>query len=180
MGKIKIYDLAKELNLASKELLQKVKEMGIEAKSHLSSISDEDVEKIRKNISKKTVNNDSKKKENKNVATKGKKDEKETPVIIRREVIIEEDNKKEVTKKQETKQNKNPFVQRKDKKDFNIVYRNRPEKPLTVSELFGLNKGNKKEEPKKEEVKAANPFISIVHTFFSFTPLYSFSFVCFN
>ena len=153
MGKIKIYDLAKELNLASKELLQKVKEMGIEAKSHLSSISDEDVEKIRKNISKKTVNNDSKKKENKNVATKGKKDEKETPVIIRREVIIEEDNKKEVTKKQETKQNKNPFVQRKDKKDFNIVYRNRPEKPLTVSELFGLNKGNKKEEPKKEEVK---------------------------
>ena len=153
MGKIKIYDLAKELNLASKELLQKVKEMGIEAKSHLSSISDEDVEKIRKNISKKTVNNDSKKKENKNVATKGKKDEKETPVIIRREVIIEEDNKKEVTKKQETKQNKNPFVQRKDKKDFNIVYRNRPEKPLTVSELFGLNKGNKKEEPKKEEIK---------------------------
>ena len=153
MGKIKIYDLAKELNLASKELLQKVKEMGIEAKSHLSSISDEDVEKIRKNISQKTVNNDSKKKENKNVATKGKKDEKETPVIIRREVIIEEDNKKEVTKKQETKQNKNPFVQRKDKKDFNIVYRNRPEKPLTVSELFGLNKGNKKEEPKKEEVK---------------------------
>ena len=153
MGKIKIYDLAKELNLASKELLQKVKEMGIEAKSHLSSISDEDVEKIRKNISKKTVNNDSKKKENKNVATKGKKDEKETPVIIRREVIIEEDNKKEATKKQETKQNKNPFVQRKDKKDFNIVYRNRPEKPLTVSELFGLNKGNKKEEPKKEEIK---------------------------
>ena len=153
MGKIKIYDLAKELNLASKELLQKVKEMGIEAKSHLSSISDEDVEKIRKNISKKTVNNDSKKKENKNVATKSKKDEKETPVIIRREVIIEEDNKKEATKKQETKQNKNPFVQRKDKKDFNIVYRNRPEKPLTVSELFGLNKGNKKEEPKKEEIK---------------------------
>ena len=153
MGKIKIYDLAKEFNMASKELLQKVKEMGIEAKSHLSSISDEDVEKIRKNISKKTVNNDSKKKENKNVATKGKKDEKETPVIIRREVIIEEDNKKEATKKQETKQNKNPFVQRKDKKDFNIVYRNRPEKPLTVSELFGLNKGNKKEEPKKEEIK---------------------------
>ena len=156
MGKIKIYDLAKELNLASKELLQKVKEMGIEAKSHLSSVSDEDVEKIRKSISQKIVNNDNKKKENINVATKSKKDEKETPVIIRREVIIEEDNKKEVTKKQDTKQNKNPFVQRKDKKDFNLVYRNRPEKPLTVSELFGLNKENKKEEPKKEVVKETN------------------------
>lgn len=152
MGKIKIYDLAKELNLASKELLQKVKEMGIEAKSHLSSLSDEDVEKIRNRFSKKNMNNDNKT-ENKNIAIKSKKDEKATPVIIRREVIIEEDNKKEITKKQETKHNKNPFVQRNDKKDYNIVYRNRPEKPLTVSELFGLNKDKKKEEPKKEIIK---------------------------
>ena len=153
MGKIKLYDLAKELNLASKELLQKVKEMGIEAKSHLSSLSDEDVEKIRNRFTKKTPNNDNKKKETKNMTAKNKKEEKNTPVIIRREVIIEEDNKIEVTKKQDTKQNKNPFVQRNDKKDYNIVYRNRPEKPLTVSELFGLNKDKKKEEPKKEIIK---------------------------
>ena len=34
------------------------------------------------------------------------------------------------------------------KSDYNIVYRNKPTKPLTVSELFG-----KKEEPKKEPAK---------------------------
>ena len=153
MGKMKIYDLAKELNLASKELLQKVKEMGIDAKSHLSSLSDEDVEIIRKSFSEKKSNNENKTKENKNTTNKSKKDEKNTPVIIRREVIIEENNKKDVTKRQEPKQNKNPFVQRNDKKDFNIVYRNRPEKPLTVSELFGLNKDKKKEELKKEQLE---------------------------
>ncbi len=36
------------------------------------------------------------------------------------------------------------------KKDYNIVYRNKPTKPMTVSELFGLNKDEKKVENKKE------------------------------
>ena len=47
LGKIKLYDLAKELNLTSKELLKIAGEMGIDAKSHLSSIDDEDAIKIR-------------------------------------------------------------------------------------------------------------------------------------
>ena len=36
------------------------------------------------------------------------------------------------------------------------MYRNKPQKPLTVNELFGL-KDNKKEEPKKEELKKEEP-----------------------
>ena len=148
MGKMKLYDLAKELNLASKELLKIAGEMGIDAKSHLSSIDDEDVVKIR---NKYRNNSSEEKKEKKQNPNKVQKEPKTTPVIIRREVIIEEDSKKEVVKKEVQRENKNPFVQRKEKKDYNIVYRNKPEKPLTVSELFGLNK--KKEEPKKEEPK---------------------------
>ena len=153
MGKMKIYDLAKELNLTSKQLLKIANEVGIEAKSHLSSLEDEQVEKIRRKVSNndKTEKKEVLKRENKPNQPKVSKEQKSTPVIIRREVIIEEDNKKEVIKKEERKENKNPFVQRNDKKDYNIVYRNRPEKPLTVSELFGLNK--KKEEPKKETAK---------------------------
>ena len=46
MGKMKLYDLAKELNLASKELLKIAGEIGIKVKSHLSSIEDDEVEKI--------------------------------------------------------------------------------------------------------------------------------------
>ncbi len=155
MGKMKLYDLAKELNLTSKELLKITGEMGIDAKSHLSNLDDEDVEKIRSRFTKKDGNETEMvkkdKKEKKQNPNKAPKEPKSTPVIIRREVIIEEENKKDIVKKEFHKENKNPFVQRNNKNDYNIVYRNRPEKPLTVSELFGLNK--KKEEPKKEPEK---------------------------
>ncbi len=164
MGKIKIYELAKELNLTSKELIAKATELGIDVKSHLSSIEEADEKKIRTSLGKTTVN---KKKEEKKVSTEqnkkveNKKD-KVAPVIIRREVIIEEENKKqEATKKDEQKENRTPFVQRNQKKDYNIVYRNKVEKPLTVSELFGLDK-DKKKEPVKEEVKEKEPIVEKV------------------
>ena len=151
MGKMKLYDLAKELNLTSKELLNIAVKKGIEVKSHLSSLEDDQIELLKNSVSKDKEENNASKEINKKMESKepkSNKTPKDSPVIIRREVIIEENDKKEVVKKEEKKPNKNPFVQRNDKKEFNIVYRNRPEKPLTVSELFGLNK--KKEEPKKE------------------------------
>lgn len=73
----------------------------------------------------------------------------DTPVIIRREVIINDNDEKDINKKQQYDRNKNlGFVER-NKNDYNIVYRNRPSKPLTVNELFGI-RDNKKEENKKE------------------------------
>ena len=57
--------------------------------------------------------------------------------------------KKEEIKKEQTKRDRDVgFIERQRKTDYNIVYRNKPTKPLTVSELFG-----KKEEPKKEPAK---------------------------
>ena len=38
LGKIKIYEIAKELNLTSKEVLEKAKNIGLEVKSHMSGI----------------------------------------------------------------------------------------------------------------------------------------------
>ena len=163
MGKMKLYELAKELNLTSKELLDKVKKIGIEAKSHLSGLEEDDVSKIRKEFSKNPVDNKEMKKEEKNQKVEKKlkndsssdKKKNEKPVIIRREVIFEdEEEKREKSKVKENKKNKNPFVQRNTNKDYNIVYRNKVEKPLTVSELFGLNK-EKKAEEKVEKQKVA-------------------------
>ncbi len=143
MGKIKIHELAKELGLSSKEVLDKAKELGIEVASHLSNIEDEQANSIRKAYRK---NNDSKK-ENKVGNRKDAK--KDTPVIIRREVILndEEEVKKE-NKKMEDRKDVG-FVKRRNNNDYNIVYRNKPNKPLTVNELFGL--GKKEEKPKVEE-----------------------------
>ena len=149
MGKIKIYDIAKKLNLTSKEVLDIAKKLKIEAKSHLSGVDEEEAKKIEKEISKKQGKGTANKE--KMEAKKGTKKEEKAPVIIRREVIISEEEpaKKKETTKKETRKNNVGFVERRQNKDYNIVYRNKPNKPMTVSELFGL----KKEEPKKEEKK---------------------------
>ena len=157
MGKIKIYEIAKKLNLTSKEVLDVAKELNIDVKSHLSGVEEDEASKIetklKGNGTKKEVKKEAKKQEKGTTKAKqeSKKDEK-APVIIRREVIIEDeqDKKKEEAKKQEKKNNIG-FVERKQNKDYNIVYRNKPSKPMTVSELFGLNKEEKKETKKEEE-----------------------------
>ena len=152
MGKIKIYEIAKKLDLTSKEVLEMAKKLNIDVKSHMSSIDEEDAKKIENNFTNKVKKQEQQPKQ---TVSTPKKEEK-APVIIRREVIItdEENNKKHEEKKQEARSNNIGFVERKQNKDFNLVYRNKPNKPKTVNELFGLNKEQpKKEEVKKEEIK---------------------------
>ncbi len=150
MGKIKIHEIAKKLGLTSKEVIDAANKLKIEAKSHLSGVNEEEANKVEKLL---TKNEGKKKEDKKRDKEKDVKKEEKAPVIIRREVIIAEEEpekKKEVIKKDEKKNNVG-FIERKQNKDYNIVYRNKPNKPMTVSELFGL----KKEEPKqeKEEIK---------------------------
>ena len=157
MGKVKIYDIAKELELTSKEVLEIAKKLDIEAKSHLSSIEESDAEKIRQNAKKQTSRGEERKEDkkvkDKKANNEKKSDKGETPVIIRREVIIndENNNPKSQAKKEEKRTNNVGFVERKQNKDYNIVYRNKPTKPMTVDELFGIKKENKKVEEKVEE-----------------------------
>jgi translation initiation factor IF-2 len=47
MAKIRVYELAKELGLDNKEILAKMRGLKIAVKSHMSVLTDEDVEKIR-------------------------------------------------------------------------------------------------------------------------------------
>ena len=153
MGKIKIHEIAKEMGLTSKEIIEKANELGIEAKSHMSGVDEAEADKIKGAFSK-----NEKKVENKKAQEKVKEEKKTAPVIIRREVIItdeEEKEKERIQKQKEQKSKQVGFVERNKNADYNIVYRNKPTKPMTVSELFGIGKKEepKKEEPKKEEKK---------------------------
>ena len=137
MEKIKIHELAKKLETDNKKIIEIAKQLGIEVKSHLSSITNEESNLIEKKIkgvsSKKSMDN---KKEKNN----------EEPVIIRRAVIInneeEEKRKKEEEQRQKEQSRKKDvgFIENRRNKDYNIVYREKTVKPLTVSELFGLGK----------------------------------------
>ncbi len=50
MAKIRAYELARDLNMTNKVLLEKMRSMDIQVKSHMSSLDDDTVAKIRKNI----------------------------------------------------------------------------------------------------------------------------------
>ena len=145
MGKIKIHEIAKKLNLTSKEIIEIANKLGIEVKNHLSAVEQKVAEKIEESF--KNLKNQKLEKPTE------KKSKNDTPVIIRREVIITDE---EVVKKQEEKRKNERkkevgFLERNNNKDFNIVYRNKPTKPMTVSELFGLN--NKKEEKTEQNIE---------------------------
>ena len=148
MGKIKIHEIAKKLGLASKEVVERAQELKIEVKSHMSGVTDEEAKRIEDSFAAKKEKAVSNKKEN-NV--KEVKKEEKAPVIIRREVIITDNDHAPKKENKPVNTNKNiGFVERKQNKDFNIVYRNKQNKPMTVNELFGIK-------PKKEEVKEEKP-----------------------
>ena len=88
LGKIKIYEIAKKLNLTSKEVLEMAKKLNIDAKSHMSGVDEEDAKKIEKNF-----DNNKKQEQQPKQATNTQKKEEKAPVIIRREVIITDEEK---------------------------------------------------------------------------------------
>ena len=51
MAKIRVYELAKSLNKDSKEIIEVLKKNGIEVKNHMSSVSDEDAQKVKDRFS---------------------------------------------------------------------------------------------------------------------------------
>ena len=149
MDKIKIHELAKKLKKSSKEIMDMASKLGIELKSHLSTIEGDDANKIEKEMTKVKKEKTEKKQEE-------KKQSNSAPVIIRREVIISDDEveKEEAKKAKKEAERKNVgFVERNKNKEYNIVYREKPSKPMTASELFGLSSKTKKEETKKEELE---------------------------
>ena len=122
-----------------------LKNYGLDVKSHLSSITDEEREKIEKLV----------KGVSKTKSMDNKKEKKDEPVIIRRAVIINDDDSKkeeEIKRKEQSRKKDVGFIENKRNKDYNIVYRDKPTKPLTVSELLGITtKKDKKPEEKTDK-----------------------------
>ncbi|MEG2235041.1 MAG: translation initiation factor IF-2 [Clostridia bacterium] len=81
MGKIKVQELAKEFNLSDVETIGKLKSLGIEVKTHLSSITDDEYAKF-KSSAKTSINNTEPKK------SVDLKKVEQTPHIIRRNVKV--------------------------------------------------------------------------------------------
>lgn len=86
MTKIRVYELAKELNMSSKELMEEIEDLDIDISSHMSSIDGEDVELIRELFS-----TDNKLKiENSKEDSKVREDEEEKIIEIEGDILVRE------------------------------------------------------------------------------------------
>lgn len=84
MAKIKIYEIAKELNVDNKSVIDVANKIGLSVKSHLSAIEEDEAKKIRDSFNKKVSTKEEKVSKSNNEIARG-------PVIIRREVIVNEE-----------------------------------------------------------------------------------------
>lgn len=73
MAKIRVYELAKELNISSKELIEKLGDLDVSISSHMSSIEEEEADLIRDLFKESKEDTSPKKVEDKNMGVKKKK-----------------------------------------------------------------------------------------------------------
>jgi len=99
---IKVYELAKELEIDSISLIDKLKNIDIKVKSHMSSLSVEEIEKARSALTAKTAKKRTSTKTKKKVATKTKK------VVTKKKVT-----KKETAVNKEEEKSASPTNQKK-------------------------------------------------------------------
>ena len=164
--KIRVYELAKELNMNSKELIEKIKEIGFDVASHMSTLEENEAETIRKNL-----------KNSKVEKTEGKKSvergNKKPPMKINHNKKSGEKTEKksaEASKvEEEPVYNKNTFFKNTDQKsryrnkDKFIINKNvskskkEIEKPIPGKKEGAKLEEVRKEEAKKVEIKAETP-----------------------
>ena len=80
MGKIKIYEIAKKLGLASKDVLEMAEKLKIEAKSHMSGVEEADAKRLEDSLKNKNTNAskaEDKKINNKTIFMEFKRDNRE-------------------------------------------------------------------------------------------------------
>jgi len=88
LGKIKVYEMARKVGMSNKDFLMKLQEWGIEVKSHLNVIDDDDLKKIQEKLNEvKSKDGSDNKQMAKNQQTKKNEKKKDEPRIIRREII---------------------------------------------------------------------------------------------
>ena len=151
----KLYEIAKDLNMKNKEVIEVAKEIGIDIKNHLNNVTEDEEKKLLEKISNRSDKKEKVKKETEIKKNKENKKEQEKnnqeQVIIRREVILKEEKEKNKNGKKTDREKVVGKIQKNTQKDYNIVYKKEENRPLTIDELFGISK------PKEETKTNTKP-----------------------
>ena len=168
MEKIRIYEIAKKINVPAKEIIAELKKLNIEVKSHMSSINDDEAKKIYDIFSKDKKDNKNidkvKKKTNTNMS-KDNSDRKDNTIPKKQHsntqkdgknienVKNKQDNKKIVDNKKTVKDNKNKNTKNKGK-DKNKKINENHFKNLQKSTPKHKNKHKSKKKVTEEQTVA--------------------------
>lgn len=148
MNKLKIHELAKELNVTSKRLMEKLEEIGIHPKSHMSTLEDDELERLYKHIGivDRTQKNDALASKNES----GKSDRTEAvikrgvPRIIRKtEVVVHDDSS--LDEQKDKKKERRSYVRTSDSNDGLMAGFVRGDPDSVIASI--------RKRPKKEETK---------------------------
>jgi len=139
--KIRIYELAKELNISNNELLDFLKEEDIKAKSALSSITKTEADKVKKNLKGKKPKKEVSKKSKKSTKTKK----------------VDEKKKKKTPAKKKAKKETKPKKSKKEEKKKKLEEKKEPTK--VEKNLIEINKANSIKELSKKMDITANELI---------------------
>ena len=142
MSKTRVYELAKTLEISNKELLAKLREMGIEAKSHSSGLEEDAVKLVLEKLGNK---NDAETKPELNVEIKS-----EPKVEVKAETKKESNNEVKQEVKSDKKQDK-----KQDNKSANNAENNKNEVNVNNNGNFNSN-GKKKKNKKNKKNKNFN------------------------
>ena len=158
LNKLKIHELAKELNVTSKRLMEKLEEINIHPKSHMSTLNDDELERLYKHIG---IVDRTQKKD----ASESKKDSRKTdrsesvakrgvPRIIRKtEVVVHDDYT--LAEHKEKKRERRSYVRTSDSNDGLMAGYTRSSHDSVIS---AIRKRPKKEEPEAQpEEKKQEP-----------------------
>lgn len=156
----KVHELAKELGMNSKELLEKINAMGIEAKSHMSGLKDEDVTVIRNSV---RGRSGAETKIVKAAPKKVEKKEEEPKVVVKAAARLTASPVNKPAKHQEVKEEKQVPLQKPPVgKPLPRDGEQRPKPPIGKPLPKDFNKDkiheeeNKKAEEEKAELKKSN------------------------
>ncbi len=145
MSKIRVHALAKDIGISSKELIEKLKELNIPVKNHMSTLVKDDEDKVRDFYNKSNKNNSPKK-----------------------EVVNKENKKDNKENKEKTDKNSHKNSHKNDKKSNNKVNANKNKRKDNDKNKNSKNKKNhnnnkpaftrdlSKKKPKKHKAKHKN------------------------
>src|SRR5699024_11165921 len=154
MSKKRVYEFAKELNMSSKEVLELAESQGLTYKSHMASMEDEDMKKIKDATKNKASQKKTKKKNKKKGKEKKKKKKDETN---KKQSKNNKQNKQTSQNGQSKKHNQNNQRKKQDKKDETSKTKSNPKKRTTnESEKAELRSKRQKQKRNSRQYRGIN------------------------